>query len=94
MAAAVQFGAPQASDEQVASNPILEALLSQTGGQQGLQNVNSMAAANPQFGDALSQMSPGGGLNPQQASQFGPLFALMMSLQGGGGQQTPQGGGL
>lgn len=92
MAAAVQFGA---SDEQIASNPILEALLSQTGGTQGLQNVNSMAAANPQFGNALSQMSPGGGLNPQQASQFGPLFALMMSLQGGGGgQQTPQGGGL
>lgn len=77
-------GPQQVPDDLAAASPILQALLQQTGGAQGTQNVNSLVAANPQFGQALSFMSPGGGLNPGQAQQFGPLFALMMSLQGGG----------
>lgn len=80
-----QFGAAaKAPDDLASASPVLQALLSQTGGTSGMQNVNSMAAMNPQMGQILSLMSPGGGLNPQQASQFGPLFAMMMSLQGGG----------
>ena len=55
-----------------------------TGGMKGAQNVNALGASNPEMGNMLSMMSPSGGLNPQQASQFGPLFALLMSLQGGG----------
>lgn len=83
-------GGAQSPDDLASASPIFQALLSGSGGPQGLQNVNSMAASNPAFGNALSLMSPGGGLSPMQAQQFGPLFALMMSLQGGQtpGQQT------
>jgi hypothetical protein len=75
-------GGPQVPDDLAAASPILQALLSQTGGQQGLQNTDSLISANPAMGQALSFMSPGGGLSPQQSQQFGPLFALMMSLTG------------
>jgi hypothetical protein len=89
IAALPQFGGGQGSQDQlVASSPVYQALLSQTGG--NLQNVNSLAASQPGFGQALSLMSPGGGLNPAQANQFGPLFGLLMSLYG---QQTPGSGG-
>lgn len=81
-------GGPQVPDDLAASSPILQALLGSTGGPTGAQNTDSLIAANPALGSALSFMSPAGGLNPQQSSQFGPLFALMMSLQG----QTGQGG--
>lgn len=85
IAALPQFSSSGNSpDDVAASSPALQALLSQTGGWQGTQNPNSLAAANPQMGNLLSLMSPPGGLNPQQANQFGPLFALLMSLQGGG----------
>lgn len=76
-------GAPQ--DNLAAASPIYQALLAQTGG--NLQNVNALAASQPSFAPALSLMTPGGGLNPVQASQFGPLFGLMMSLWGQGGQR-------
>jgi hypothetical protein len=84
----------KAPDSLAAASPIFQALLSQSGGPQGLQDVNSLASAQPQFAPALSLMSPGGGLNPQQASQFGPLFGLLMSLFGGGQQQPTPGMGL
>ena len=78
-----QFNAGQNSPDDIASaSPVLQALLSQTGGWQGSQNVDAMAANNPQWGSMLSMMQPPGGLNTQQASQFGPLFAMLMSLQG------------
>ncbi len=80
-----EFGGGRAPDDLAAASPVLQALLSQSGGPKGLQNVNSLAASNPQFGQILSLLSPGGGLSPQQASQFGPIFALMMALQGGTG---------
>jgi hypothetical protein len=79
----------QIPDDMASASPILQALLSQSGGQQGLQNTDSLVAANPFMGQALSLMSPGGGLSPQQSQQFGPLFALMMSLNGG--QPNPGG---
>jgi hypothetical protein len=83
-----QFNAGLAApDDLAAASPIYQALLAQTGG--NLQNVNSLAASQPNFAPALSLMGPGGGLNPAQASQFGPLFGLLMSLWGQGGQ-TPQ----
>jgi hypothetical protein len=82
-------GGTQVPDDLAASSPIFQALLGSTGGQAGLQNTDSLIAANPAMGQALSFMSPGGGLNAQQSSQFGPLFALMMSLQGQTGQQQP-----
>jgi hypothetical protein len=82
-------GGTQVPDDMAAASPILQALLSSTGGGAGLQNTDSLIAANPAMGNALSLMSPGGGLSPQQSQQFGPLFALMMSLQGGTGQQPP-----
>lgn len=71
-------------DDLTAASPNLQALLSQMGGPQGTHNLDAMGASSPQFGQMLSLMSPGGGLNPQQASQFGPLFALLMGMQGGG----------
>lgn len=71
----------QTQDATANSNPIFQALLSQTGG--NLTNVNSLAASQSGFGNALSLMSPGGGLSPQQGAQFGPLFSLIMSLMGG-----------
>ena len=74
----------QIPDDLIAGSPILQALVGSTGGQTGLQNTDSLIAANPAMGQALSFMSPAGGLNPMQSQQFGPLFALMMSLQGGG----------
>lgn len=77
-----QAAAPQ--DDLISASPIYRALLSQTGGTTGMQNVNKLGALNPQWGQMLSFMSPGGGIGPQQAQQFGPLFALLMSLQGGG----------
>ena len=70
-------------DDLASASPGLQALLSQTGGWQGSQNVDAMAASNPQWGSVFSQMTPPGGLNPQQAGQFGPLFQLLMGLQGG-----------
>ena len=83
-----QFGGPPvAQDDLAAASPIYQALLAQTGG--NLQNVNSLAASQPSFAPALSMMTPGGGLNPQQASQFGPLFGLLMSLMGPGSQGQP-----
>ena len=85
-----QFGGGQGTsqDQLASSSPVYQALLAQTGGD--LQNVNSLAASQPGFGQALSLMNPGGGLNPAQANQFGPLFGLLMSLYG---QQTPGSGG-
>jgi hypothetical protein len=86
-----QFGNLQGgnanNDALASSSPIFQALLQSTGG--NLSNVDSLAASNPGFGSALSFMSPGGGLSPQQGAQFGPLFGLIMSLMGGqqGGQQ-------
>lgn len=68
------------NDDLIAANPAFQSVMSQTGGQ---PDVNSLAASNPQLGSLFSLMSPGGGLNPQQAQQFGPIFALLMSLQGG-----------
>lgn len=91
-----QFSAAGNSNDQLASaSPIYQALLSQTGGDLG--NVNSLAASQPSFAPSLSLMSPGGGINPGQAQQFGPLFGLLMSLYGQGGQQgqpQPGSGGL
>ena len=58
----------------------MQALLSGTGGMKGLENVNSFGAMSPEMGQALSFMSPGGGLNPQQASQFGPMFGLPVTV--------------
>jgi len=80
------LGASTAPDDLVSGSPILQALLSGTGGMKGLENVNSFGAMSPEMGQALSFMSPGGGLNPQQASQFGPMFGLLMSLMGNGQQ--------
>lgn len=76
------FGQSTPPDDLISSNPIYQALLSSTGGQPN--NLDAMASSNPQYGAALGLMNPGGGLNPQQAQSFGPLFALLMSLQGGG----------
>lgn len=73
---------PGTRDDLAASSPVYQALLAQTGGKLG--NVNSLAASQPSFAPGLALMGPGGGLNPAQASQFGPLFSLMMALQGGG----------
>jgi hypothetical protein len=87
-----QFSGLTPPDDLAAASPTLQSLLTSSGGPSGLKNVDSMAAANPQLGQILSLMSPGGGLNQSQAAQFGPLFALMMSLQGGG-QPTPGTGG-
>lgn len=84
-------GAGNSNDQLAAANPIYQALLSQTGGD--LQNVNSLAASQPNFAPSLSLMSPGGGINPGQAQQFGPLFGLLMSLYGQGGQQPQPGSG-
>ena len=83
-----QFGAPVAQDDLAAASPIYQALLAQTGGNLG--NTDALAASQPNFAQPLALM--GGGLNPQQSAQFGPLFGLLMSLYG---QQAPQpGGGL
>ena len=84
-----QFDQPSNNDATASASPIFQALLSQTGG--NLSNVDSLAASQPGFGNALSLMSPSGGLSPQQGAQFGPLFSLIMSLMGG--QQTPGTGG-
>lgn len=83
-----QSNSASAPDDLTAASPMLQALLAQTGGTKGLQNTDSLGALNPAMGQALSFMSPGGGLSPQQASQFGPMFGLLMSLMGGqqGGQ--------
>lgn len=82
-------GTSAQQDDLAASSPIYQALLSQTGN--NLQNTDALAASQPGFASALSLMSPAGGLNPTQSAQFGPLFSLMMSLQG---QQTPQPQGM
>jgi hypothetical protein len=80
-----QFGqAPVSQDDLASASPMYQALLAQTGG--NLQNVNALAASQPSFAPALSLMTPGGGLNPSQAAQFGPLFGLLMSLWGQNGQ--------
>ena len=93
VAALPQFSQAQSQqDDLVSASPIYRALLSQTGGTTGAQNVNSLGALNPQVGNMLSLLSPGGGIGPQQAQQFGPLFALLMSLQGGGGLPGTMGG--
>lgn len=85
-----QFGPQSNSPDDLASaNPIYQALLASTGGNLG--NLDALSASQPGFGQALSLMSPSGGLNAQQGSQFGPLFGLIMSLMGG--QQTPGTGG-
>lgn len=78
-----QFNQPQGNDALAASSPSYQALLSQTGGD--TSNLNSLAASNPAMASVLSLMNPQGGLNPQQAAQFGPLFSLLFSLQ-----QPPQ----
>lgn len=78
-----QFNTARAPDDLAAASPTLQALLAGTGGIKGTQNVNALGASSPELGQLLSLMSPGGGLNPQQASQFGPLFALLLSLQSG-----------
>lgn len=78
-----QFGGAGTKDDLVSATPALQNLLSQTGGLAGTQNVDALGASSAQFGNMLSLMSPGGGLSPSQASQFGPLFALLMGMQGG-----------
>jgi hypothetical protein len=85
IAALPQFNQTQTPDSLAASSPILQSLLANTGG--NLTNVDSLAASQPGFAQALSLMSPSGGLSPQQGAQFGPLFGLIMSLMGGGQQQ-------
>lgn len=75
------FGQSTPGDDLIASNPIYQTLMASTGGQPN--NLDAMAASNPQFGAALGLMGPGGGLNPQQAQSLGPIFALLMSMQGG-----------
>lgn len=85
-----QFGGSKAPDDLAAASPVLQQLLTQTGG--NLTNVNSLSASNPQLGQLLSLMSPGGGLSPQQAAQFGPVFAMLMALQGGGTPMPGMGG--
>jgi hypothetical protein len=85
-----QFGGPPvAQDDMAASSPIYQALLAQTGG--NLHNTDAMAASQPGFGNSLSMMAPPGGLNPAQSAQFGPLFGLLMALNGQQGQGQPQG---
>lgn len=81
-----QFGGGGSQDSLFTAVPALQNLVSSTGGPQGLGNVNSLAAANPQMAAILSLMSPPGGLNPQQAQQFGPMFGLIMALNGMTGQ--------
>jgi hypothetical protein len=81
-----QFGGGSPTDQLASASPIYQALLSQTGG--NLHNTDALAASQPGFANSLSMMSPAGGLSPQQSSQFGPLFGLLMSLWGGG-QPTP-----
>jgi hypothetical protein len=78
-------GAGNSNDSLAAASPVYQALLAQTGGNLG--NVNELAASQPNFAPSLSLMSPGGGINPMQSQQFGPLFGLLMSLYGQGGQQ-------
>jgi hypothetical protein len=78
-----QFSGQAPQDDLAASSPVYQALLAQTGGDLG--NVDSLGASQPSFAPALSLMSPGGGLNPAQAMQFGPLFGLLMSLSGQAG---------
>lgn len=87
-----QFGGPPVAQDDLASaSPVYQALLAQTGG--NLTNTDALAASQPGFANSLSLMSPGGGLNPAQSAQFGPLFGLLMSLYGQQGQQqTPQPG--
>lgn len=81
-------GSPAPPDDLAAASPAVQSLLSGTGGQLG--NTDAMGAANPHLGALMSLMSPPGGLSPDQASQFGPIFALMMALQGGqGGSGVP-----
>lgn len=77
-----QFSANRSPDDLAAASPVLQQLLAGTGG--NLTNVNSLAASDPQLGQMLSLLSPSGGLSPQQAAQFGPVFAMLMALQGGG----------
>lgn len=94
IAALPQFGATTAPDDLVSASPNIQSLLASTGGPSGLQNMDALAASNPQMGALMSLLGPAGGLNPQQAAQFGPIFALMLSLQGGTGgvPNTPSGG--
>lgn len=89
-----QFGAAAPPDDLVSASPGIQSLLSSVGGPHGLGNLDAMAAANPQMGSLMSLLGPAGGISPQQAQQFGPIFALMMSLQGGAGgvPNTPAGG--
>lgn len=89
-----QFSGTQSNDALASASPIYQALLSQTGGYLG--NTDALAASQPGYASSLALMSPGGGLNPAQAQQFGPLFGLLMSLYGQQGQQqpTPGSGGL
>lgn len=74
-----QFNQPQSNDALAASSPAYQALLSQTGG--NTSNTDALAASNPGLASMMSLMSPPGGMNPQQAAQFGPLFSLLFSLQ-------------
>ena len=85
-------GAPVAQDDLASSSPMYQALLAQTGG--NLRNTDALAASQPGFAPALSLMTPGGGLNPAQSAQFGPLFGLLMSLWGQGGTPPAGQGGL
>jgi hypothetical protein len=87
VAALPQFSEAKPPDDLASASPVYQALLAQTGGSLG--NVNALAASNPQFAQMLSLLSPGGGIGPGQAQQFGPLFGLLMSLSGGEKQPTP-----
>lgn len=78
----------QGNDLLAASNPMFQQLLTAAGGNLG--NIDALSSSQPGFGSQLSLMSPAGGINPQQAQQFGPIFGLLMSLMGG---QQPQGTG-
>lgn len=73
---------PTSPDDLAVNYPGIQALLSQTGGWRGTQNVDALAASHPQFGQLMSMFQPAGGINPQQAANYGPMFALLMGLQG------------
>ena len=75
-----QFGGQQ-NDMLASASPIYQALLSNTGG--NLSNVDELAASQPGFAQSFSMFSPSGGISPQQSSQFGPLFGLLLSLFSG-----------
>lgn len=86
-AALPQFGQGDSNDTALAAaSPSVQALLSSAGGPEGFQNTNALAASNPQIASLLAMLAPPGGLNQQQQTQFGPMFGLLMGLNGMGGK--------